>query len=74
MPTTWLIDSAAAFWPSNASYERCHVVFGHPALEVRSPDPNVVLVMKLYRADPQDREDLVTLWPCVDSAMSKKRR
>ena len=26
------------------------------------PDPEVIVVMKLYRADPQDREDLVSLW------------
>jgi Nucleotidyltransferase of unknown function (DUF6036) len=59
----WLNDSAAAFWPSNANYEDCEVVYQHPSLEVRSPDPEVIFVMKLYRADPQDREDLVSLWP-----------
>ena len=59
----WLNDSAAAFWPSNASYEACQVVYQNPNLEVRTPDPDVIFVMKLYRADPQDREDLVTLWP-----------
>lgn len=59
----WLNDSAAAFWPSNASYADCEVVYQHPNLEVRTPDPEVILLMKLYRADPQDREDLVSLWP-----------
>ena len=59
----WLNDSAAAFWPSNASYEVCRVVYQKQNLEVRTPAPEVIFVMKLYRADPQDREDLVTLWP-----------
>ncbi len=59
----WLNDSAAAFWPSNASYEACDVVYKNPNLEVRTPDPDVIFVMKLNRADPQDREDLVSLWP-----------
>lgn len=58
----WLNDSAAAFWPSNAAYDACEVVYQTPNLEVRTPDPEVIFVMKLYRADPQDREDLVSLW------------
>ena len=59
----WLNDSAAAFWPSNADYDACEVVYETPNLEVRTPDADVMFVMKLYRADPQDREDLVSLWP-----------
>ena len=59
---TWLNDSAAAFWPSNTAYDACEVVYQTPSLEVRTPDPDVMFVMKLYRADPQDREDLVSLW------------
>lgn len=59
----WLNDSAAAFWPANADYEACKVVYQTANLEVRTPDPDVIFVMKLYRADPQDREDLVSIWP-----------
>ncbi|MGB7860022.1 MAG: DUF6036 family nucleotidyltransferase [Acidimicrobiia bacterium] len=59
----WLNDSAAAFWPLNADYDACKVVYQTPNLEVRTPDPGVMFVMKLYRANPQDREDLVSLWP-----------
>lgn len=62
----WLNDSAAPFWPSTADYEDCEVVYQQPALEVRVPGPEVIFVMKLYRADPQDREDLVSLWPLCD--------
>jgi hypothetical protein len=64
----WLNDAAAAFWPSGASYDDCQVVYEHPALVVRTPSPEVMFVMKLYRADPQDREDLVTLWNLCDFA------
>ena len=59
----WLNDSAAAFWPSNASFGDCEVVYQSSHLEVRTPDPEVIFVMKLFRADPQDREDLVSVWP-----------
>lgn len=59
----WLNDSAAAFWPIGASFMDCHVVFEHEALVVRAPEPDVIFVMKLYRADPQDREDMIALWP-----------
>ena len=62
LPKTWLNDSAVPFWPSTASYEDGELVYQHRALEVRSPGPEVIFVMKLYRADPQDREDLVSLW------------
>lgn len=62
----WLNDSAAPFWPSTAHYEDCEVAYQQPALEVRVPGPEVIFVMKLYRADPQDREDLVSLWPLCD--------
>jgi len=64
----WLNDSAAPFWPSNADYEDCEVVYEQPALEVRAPGPEVIFVMKLYRADPQDRDDLASLWPLCDFA------
>jgi hypothetical protein len=59
----WLNDAATAFWPSGASYESCVTVFDQEALVVRTPNADVIFVMKLLRADPQDREDLITLWP-----------
>jgi hypothetical protein len=49
---------------SDAAYDACTVVYQTPNLQVRTPDPaRHQFVMKLYRADPQDREDLVSLWP-----------
>ncbi len=59
----WLNDAAASFWPSGASYDDCETVYHHSSLIVRAPAPDIIFVMKLYRADPQDREDLVILWP-----------
>lgn len=59
----WLNDSAAMFWPSGASYDDCEIVYQHSGLVVRTPAPEIIFVMKLYRAEPQDREDLITLWP-----------
>ena len=64
----WLNDAAAAFWPAGARYDDCEVVYDSDALVVRTPAPEVIFVMKLYRADPQDREDLVHLWPLCDFA------
>lgn len=59
----WLNDVAAAFWPAGASLEHCITVYEQEPLVVRAPPAEVVFVMKLYRADPQDREDMVLLWP-----------
>ena len=59
----WLNDHAAAFWPAGASYDDCRVVFERDGLTVRIPSADVIFVMKLYRAQPQDREDLIALWP-----------
>ena len=64
----WLNDAASPFWPSDASYADCEVVFERAALVVRTPSPDVIFVMKLYRADPQDREDLISLWPLCSFA------
>lgn len=59
----WLNDRAAPFWPATSAYEACARVFEHEALIVRTPSPEIMFVMKLYRADAQDREDLILLWP-----------
>lgn len=62
----WLNDSAAPFWPSGTSLDECEPVYEREALVVRAAPPEVVFVMKLYRAHPQDREDMVSLWPMCD--------
>jgi hypothetical protein len=63
---SWLNDSAAGFWPAGASLDDGEVVFERGNLRVRTPPPEIVFVMKLYRAHPLDREDLVSLWPLCD--------
>lgn len=30
---------------------------------MKVPPPDTVFVMKLYRAEPQDQEDMVSIWP-----------
>lgn len=59
----WLNDHAAPFWPSGVPLELAKVVFERPGLRVRAPSPEVIFLMKLYGARPQDREDMVDLWP-----------
>lgn len=59
----WLNDDAAAFWPAGKSFDDCDVVYRQDSLVVRAPSADVIFVMKLYRAGPQDREDMITLWP-----------
>lgn len=59
----WLNDAAAGFWPAGVDHDECTTVFERPALVVRTPQAEVIFVMKLYRASPQDREDLIALWP-----------
>ena len=66
----WLNDAAAAYWPVGQSFDDCEIVYRQEALVVRTPSPDILFVMKLYRADPQDREDLVSLWPMCSFAVS----
>ena len=44
------------------------IVYQHGTLVVGAPAPEIIFVMKLYRADPQDREDLISLWPLCNFA------
>lgn len=67
----WLNDNAAPYWPANASFEDCEVVFERAALVVKTPPPDVLFVMKLYRSEPQDREDMVTIWPLCTFASAE---
>ena len=59
----WLNDAAASFWPAGMSYDACEVVLQQDGLVVRTPPADVIFTMKLYRSDPQDREDMILLWP-----------
>ena len=59
----WLNDRASAFWPADADFADCTVAHESAGLVVKVPPACVVFVMKLYRASPQDYEDMVLLWP-----------
>jgi hypothetical protein len=59
----WLNDRAAMFWPADADAAQCRVALETGGLTVKVPPARVVFVMKLYRALPQDYEDMVLLWP-----------
>jgi len=59
----WLNDNAAAYWPTGASYDECELVYERGPLRVRTPSADIMFVMKLCRASPQDREDMISLWP-----------
>ena len=59
----WVNDNAAMFWPADADYDDCSVAHATGGLTVKVPPARVIFVMKLYRAHPQDYEDMVLLWP-----------
>ena len=59
----WLNDAAHSVLAGGSQLRRLRGRLRTDALVVRTPSPEVIFVMKLYRADPQDREDLVNLWP-----------
>lgn len=50
------------FWPADADFADCIVVHATGGVTVKVPAARVVFVMKLYRALPQDHEDMVSLW------------
>ena len=59
----WLNDAAAPFWPAGHDLEATTTVFTTSALTVRVPAADVVFLMKMYRGNENDRDDLVLLWP-----------
>ena len=50
----------------DADYEDCTTAHVAGGLTVRVPSASVIFLMKLYRAHPQDYEDMVLLWPHCD--------
>lgn len=58
----WVNDGAAMFWPADADYADCTTVHISGGLTVKIPPAEVMFVMKLYRANAQDHEDMVSLW------------
>jgi len=64
----WLNDSAAGFRPFTFTEDGCEVLLDTPRLLVLGAPLDQVFLMKLYRVDAQDYEDLITLWPLCNFA------
>lgn len=62
----WVNDSAAMFWPANVEFGDCAIAHVNGGLTVKTPPARVIFVMKLYRANAQDYEDMISLWPQCD--------
>lgn len=58
----WVNNRAAAFLPHDFDPRSCTTVFDRGGLTVQAPPPETIFLMKLNRASPQDREDMVLLW------------
>jgi transcriptional regulator with XRE-family HTH domain len=63
LPASWLNDNAAMFLPATFERNDCDVLIDHPRLLVLGAPLKVVFAMKMYRADPNDQADMVTIWP-----------
>lgn len=59
----WLNDNAAGFRPITFEEKDCDVLLDHSLLLVLGAPLDQVFLMKLYRVDAQDYEDLIRLWP-----------
>jgi len=59
----WLNDAAAAFRPSTFREQDCVTLLDHTRLHVLGAPMDQVFLMKLYRVDAQDFEDMIQIWP-----------
>lgn len=59
----WLNDSAAAFRPATFREADCVDLLDHPRLRILGAPMDQLFLMKLYRVDAQDFEDMVRIWP-----------
>lgn len=58
----WLNDNAAPFAPTTFQETDCAVLLEHPRLMLLGAPLDQVFLMKLYRLNAQDYEDLVKIW------------
>lgn len=64
----WLNNRAQGFAPSTLRSTDCTKLFSAGRLSIWSPPLSQIFLMKLYRSDAQDLEDMVNLWPQCDFA------
>ena len=63
LPPDWLNDNAAMFMPATFEASDCEILLERPRLVVLGAPLEMIFVMKLYRAQPNDRDDMVKMWP-----------
>jgi hypothetical protein len=59
---TWMNANAAPFIPATFDASQCDVLLEHPRLLVLGAPMRDVFVMKMYRAHPNDVDDMVAIW------------
>lgn len=59
----WLNDHAKGYRPATFELDQCEIVYQHERLSVVVPPDDIVFLMKLQASRPQDRADLIRLWP-----------
>lgn len=62
LPRNWLNDSARGFTPATFELSACEVIFQSQRLRVLAAPMKQIFVMKLYRSDAQDFEDMAAIW------------
>jgi hypothetical protein len=58
----WLNDDARGFTPATFELRECEVVFDSDRLRVLAAPMRQVFVMKLYRSNARDFEDMTAIW------------
>lgn len=58
----WLNDNARGFTPATFEVSKCDLLFESDRLRVLGAPLDQIFVMKLYRSDAQDVEDMVRIW------------
>jgi hypothetical protein len=61
----WLNDRATPFMPATFDEGRCSVLLDRPRLRVLGAPLRDVFLMKLYRMDPADVSDMISMWPLI---------
>ena len=58
----WLNDDARGFTPATFDLGECEVIFESDRLRVLAPPMRQIFVMKLYRSNARDFEDMTAIW------------
>ena len=59
----WLNHNARLFTPATLATESCADIFTSSSLTLLGVPLDLLFVMKLYRANPEDVADMIRLWP-----------